>query len=255
MYGRWVYSNEGWVWDSDEPFGWIVCHYGNWYDDEEFGWVWVPGYEWSPARVEWYVTDDEIAWAPLLPPGHHHRFAHEQWMFCPTPFFSSVEIHSHVHLGHRPEPGSISVNVYAGAPRFEFVQRFVHTPVVRVTPRKVAVSDREHPLIRIEIGDRHHHSDIVVPIGRRYRRDHVETEHERPRVIVEPRREEHERARVTVQPREEHERARIIVQPRSDEPEIRAKVEVKSRREHRDDDNDDGGNDSRERKRNHEENH
>ncbi|MDD5675985.1 MAG: hypothetical protein PHC61_17575, partial [Chitinivibrionales bacterium] len=51
VYGHWVYSNEGWVWDSDEPFGWIVCHYGNWYNDREQGWVWVPGYEWSPARV------------------------------------------------------------------------------------------------------------------------------------------------------------------------------------------------------------
>jgi hypothetical protein len=271
MYGRWVYSNDGWLWDSDEPFGWIVCHYGNWYEDDEFGWVWVPGYEWSPARVEWYVTDNEIAWAPMFPPGHHHRFSRVQWMFCPVPFFSSGEIHSHIELRLRPEPTGIKVKVYAGAPRFEFVQRHVHTPVVRVTPRREMVSNREHPLVKIEI-DGHHHPDVVVPIGRKYRRVEVRSEHERhtavvpshaeesrsearpvererPHVIVQPR-EEHERERVVVKPWEEQERSRVIVQPRSDEPERKARVEVKS---HRDDngnsDNDDRDDNKKERKR------
>jgi len=68
VYGRWEWTPEGWGWIADEPFGWIVCHYGNWYYDDDIGWVWVPGYDWSPARVQWVDTDYEIAWAPLPPP-------------------------------------------------------------------------------------------------------------------------------------------------------------------------------------------
>jgi hypothetical protein len=28
--GRWVYSDAGWTWDSDEPYGWAVYHYVGW---------------------------------------------------------------------------------------------------------------------------------------------------------------------------------------------------------------------------------
>ncbi|GMU89361.1 MAG: hypothetical protein AMXMBFR49_15690 [Chlorobiota bacterium] len=66
-YGRWVHTSYGWFWDSDEPFGDIVFHYGRWYYDTWEGWVWVPGYEWAPAWVEWRYDDDYIGWAPLSP--------------------------------------------------------------------------------------------------------------------------------------------------------------------------------------------
>ncbi|MBV6445120.1 MAG: hypothetical protein IFNCLDLE_01386 [Ignavibacteriaceae bacterium] len=66
-YGRWVYTSYGWFWDSDEPFGDIVFHYGRWYYDNWEGWVWVPGYEWAPAWVEWRFDRDYIGWAPLSP--------------------------------------------------------------------------------------------------------------------------------------------------------------------------------------------
>ena len=66
-YGRWVYTSYGWFWDSDEPFGDVVFHYGRWYYDTWEGWVWVPGYDWAPAWVEWRYDDDYIGWAPLSP--------------------------------------------------------------------------------------------------------------------------------------------------------------------------------------------
>ncbi|GAB1349643.1 hypothetical protein MASR1M107_18570 [Ignavibacteriales bacterium] len=66
-YGRWIYTSYGWFWDSDEAFGDIVFHYGRWYYDNWEGWVWVPGYEWAPAWVEWRYDDDYIGWAPLSP--------------------------------------------------------------------------------------------------------------------------------------------------------------------------------------------
>src|SRR5712664_3615634 len=30
VYGRWVWTQAGWAWASDEPFGWAVYHYGRW---------------------------------------------------------------------------------------------------------------------------------------------------------------------------------------------------------------------------------
>jgi hypothetical protein len=68
-YGKWIYTDEGWAWESYERFGWIVYHYGDWLYTQEYGWVWIPGDVWSPARVQWMQFDGEIAWAPLTPPG------------------------------------------------------------------------------------------------------------------------------------------------------------------------------------------
>jgi hypothetical protein len=65
--GRWVWTDDGWFWDSDEPWAWAVYHYGRWYEDDEYGWVWVPGYDWSPAWVEWRYGGDCMGWAPLGP--------------------------------------------------------------------------------------------------------------------------------------------------------------------------------------------
>ncbi len=67
LHGQWVWTDYGWYWVSYEPFGWAVFHYGRWYYDEYYGWVWVPGYEWGPAWVEWRYNDDYIGWAPLPP--------------------------------------------------------------------------------------------------------------------------------------------------------------------------------------------
>src|SRR4051812_31026875 len=41
--GHWVWTDEGWTWISDEPFGWATYHYGRWYDDPDYGWEWLPG--------------------------------------------------------------------------------------------------------------------------------------------------------------------------------------------------------------------
>ncbi len=65
--GRWVWTDYGWYWDSYEPFGHIVFHYGRWYYDDYYGWIWIPDDEWAPAWVEWRYDDDYIGWAPLHP--------------------------------------------------------------------------------------------------------------------------------------------------------------------------------------------
>lgn len=65
--GRWIWTDYGWYWDSYEPFGHIVFHYGRWYFDDYYGWIWIPDYDWAPAWVEWRYDDDYIGWAPLHP--------------------------------------------------------------------------------------------------------------------------------------------------------------------------------------------
>jgi hypothetical protein len=65
--GRWVWTYDGWYWDSYEPFGHVTYHYGRWYFDDYYGWLWYPDYEWAPAWVEWRYDNDYIGWAPLHP--------------------------------------------------------------------------------------------------------------------------------------------------------------------------------------------
>lgn len=108
--GRWVYTNHGWHWDSYEPYGWAVYHYGRWYYDDYYGWVWVPGYEWAPAWVEWRYSDAYIGWAPLPPYagfkvnvgitfsiGWKSHYRH--WRFVKYGNFCSPRVHHHyVHV-------------------------------------------------------------------------------------------------------------------------------------------------------------
>jgi hypothetical protein len=71
--GRWVYSDAGWTWVSDEPFGWATYHYGRWLRLKAVGWVWVPGDEWAPAWVSWRTNKDYVGWAPLPPEARFDR--------------------------------------------------------------------------------------------------------------------------------------------------------------------------------------
>ncbi len=65
--GRWVYTDAGWTWNSDEPYGWAVYHYGRWANIDQVGWVWVPGTEWGPGWVSWRHSPKYVGWAPLPP--------------------------------------------------------------------------------------------------------------------------------------------------------------------------------------------
>ncbi len=73
--GRWVYTDVGWMWVSEEPFGWAAYHYGRWTRLRHIGWVWVPGDEWAPAWVSWRKGNDYVGWAPLPPEARFDRRA------------------------------------------------------------------------------------------------------------------------------------------------------------------------------------
>ncbi|MEG8945472.1 DUF6600 domain-containing protein [Rosettibacter firmus] len=107
LIGRWCWTKYGWYWDSFEPFGWAVYHYGRWYYDDYYGWIWIPDDEWGPAWVEWRYDDFYIGWAPLPPYAHFridigihftinwHSHYH-YWNFVRYEHFHNHSIHHYV---------------------------------------------------------------------------------------------------------------------------------------------------------------
>jgi hypothetical protein len=105
--GRWVYTDAGWTWISEEPFGWATYHYGRWTRLRGIGWVWVPGNEWAPAWVSWRKSNDYVGWAPLPPEAHfdqrtgihnwsdnYYDIGPDQYCFVPTRELGAQRIES-----------------------------------------------------------------------------------------------------------------------------------------------------------------
>jgi hypothetical protein len=97
--GHWIYTDEGWTWDSGYPWGWAAFHYGRWFFKDGYGWMWIPGNEWAPAWVSWRNSDDYYGWAPLGPSvslsvaydGGYNPPAH-YWCFVPHQYVSSPQV-------------------------------------------------------------------------------------------------------------------------------------------------------------------
>jgi hypothetical protein len=105
--GHWVWTDQGWTWISDEPYGWATYHYGRWYDDPEIGWSWVPDDEWAPSWVSFQQGADYVGWAPLPPGvnvsvsvgsgygGYAYGIAPEYYNFVPERYFLASRIASY----------------------------------------------------------------------------------------------------------------------------------------------------------------
>jgi hypothetical protein len=65
--GRWQWTDAGWYWASDEPWGWATYHYGRWDWTPQYGWIWAPQTQWAPAWVTWREGAGYVGWAPLPP--------------------------------------------------------------------------------------------------------------------------------------------------------------------------------------------
>jgi hypothetical protein len=65
--GHWEFTDAGWFWQSDYPWGDIAFHYGRWINNGFTGgrWAWVPAYDWAPSWVAWREGDGGLGWAPL----------------------------------------------------------------------------------------------------------------------------------------------------------------------------------------------
>jgi hypothetical protein len=101
--GHWEYTDYGWSWASNEPYGWATYHYGRWFFDDSYGWAWVPGTVWAPAWVAWRYDDDYVGWAPLPPSAgwdnssgldfaSANAIPSQQWSFVPRPHMLDVSL-------------------------------------------------------------------------------------------------------------------------------------------------------------------
>jgi len=100
--GNWVYTDGGWTWASNYPWGWATFHYGRWFFEDDYGWMWIPGNEWAPAWVSWRQSPDYYGWAPLGPSisinvsngGGYNPPAH-YWCFVPQQYVTSPHVNNY----------------------------------------------------------------------------------------------------------------------------------------------------------------
>ncbi len=150
--GQWVWTDRGWMWMSDEPFAWVVYHYGYWSHWGAAGWLWVPAYDWSPARVHWYSGNDYIGWAPLPPPGINPPRAYDEeniWVVVPSNQFTR----EHVVRYRVPTQRSMlaPLKEERRAPDIGFVRRATNTDVRRWTTESEEVRRGDRPLVRMRV--------------------------------------------------------------------------------------------------------
>ncbi len=110
--GSWAYTDAGWAFACDYPWGWLPFHYGRWAWFHGY-WGWVPGHRWGPAWVEWRHGGGVVGWRPLPPdrgsghrwhggdaPFRDHRHAEQHdahWRFATTSDFGRPHIRAHLY--------------------------------------------------------------------------------------------------------------------------------------------------------------
>src|SRR6266446_3919066 len=105
--GTWVWTDDGWYWQSDEPWGWACYHYGRWAYDPYYGWVWAPDTVWGPSWVCFREGGGYCGWAPL-PPGVAFGFGGELVIgVIPEPWFVFV---GERHFGERIHTRNVIIN-------------------------------------------------------------------------------------------------------------------------------------------------
>jgi uncharacterized protein DUF6600 len=87
-YGRWVLTDWGWTFASDDPWGWAAYHYGRWNFGVGVGWYWIPGTVWGPAWVSWRYGGGFVTWCPLGPPGVYFGYRHPAWVVVQEQHFT-----------------------------------------------------------------------------------------------------------------------------------------------------------------------
>jgi hypothetical protein len=158
--GHWVFTDDGWTWVSDYPWGWATFHYGRWDYDNVYGWLWVPDDEWAPAWVSWRRSPGYYGWAPLRPGisvsiafGREYHERNERWIFVRDRDITRPDIGR--HYVNRTKNVTIINNstvivntrkdnkrnvTYIAGPDRDDVQKVTHTTV-----KPVAIRDNDSP--------------------------------------------------------------------------------------------------------------
>jgi hypothetical protein len=154
-YGNWMWTNKGWAWVSYEPYGWLVFHYGFWDYQPDVGWFWIPGDQWSPARVEWIEYGDYVGWAPLPPsqvlwprPWEPHRF--HIWIIVERNRFLDDDIGRH-RISRFPERRPEGGIIIDREPDVSRVEHWVNHPIPERRLERQRIRFRDHEYQRMEI--------------------------------------------------------------------------------------------------------
>lgn len=145
--GRWVSTAYGMTWEGDEPWAWAPYHYGHWVFSAQYGWLWVPGYDWAPARVSWLYGGDYIGWSPAYNAGYDPSL----WIVVNRNDFGRRDfVSARIHRDTVRGLFARRVIHRTAAPlRRTEVERIVHRsiPVARVKERTIVVNNHRTRLI------------------------------------------------------------------------------------------------------------
>ncbi len=165
--GRWVWTDSGWMWAGNEPYAWIVYHYGYWDFEEPYGWIWIPNYDWAPARVSWYYSNGYVGWSPLPPPGIRQRvvynnvYINKVWVFVPENHFVSRDVSHYRTRDAKPDIETIRNNGGGRSPDVRNIERAAGTRIEPVNPVREQVTAGSKKLIRVRVSDKPRQQEII----------------------------------------------------------------------------------------------
>jgi len=151
--GQWVWTDRGWFWDSPEPFGWIVYHYGFWTYQGAAGWLWVPGYEWSPARVRWYEDETMIGWAPLPPSGFDPQGTEFGWITIQPQYFVRENV-GHYAVRGTQLPTTRKAGDDRRQPDVRTIERVAAQRIEKLTTESETIRSGQKQVQRVRVGQR-----------------------------------------------------------------------------------------------------
>jgi hypothetical protein len=160
--GQWIWTDRGWFWDSPEPFGWIVYHYGFWTHQGATGWLWVPGYEWSPARVRWYEDETMIGWAPLPPAGFGPQESEFGWITIQPQYFVQENVGHHATRGTQL-PTTRRIGDERRQPDVRTIERAAARRIEKLATESESVRSGQKQVQRVRVGQRAPAGGAPVP--------------------------------------------------------------------------------------------
>ena len=170
--GYWVWTDDGWYWQSDEPWGWACYHYGRWVEDPYYGWVWAPDTTWGPSWVCFRRGGGYVGWAPLSPGcqfGPSGEIVIEEGAI-PESWFVCVNVH---HFAEHHDRRTLIINnttiinrtivnfhirrdhgrVITEGPKWDTIRKYNHEPVHTSTVTDLRSHERVPPVLRKNAGN------------------------------------------------------------------------------------------------------
>lgn len=190
-YGHWIWTVDGWAWTSYEPYGWLVYHYGYWGFEPGIGWFWVPGDTWYPSRVDWYIWEDYVAWAPLPPPGivwvdPWSPYDIDIWIVIDVDHFTSEDVGRYRVERTIYKDRIDRRTVVERAPEVSDIERVTRkkVPVVEVREQQNYMRHREVPAPAVSSEPAVTEPAVREPVVREPARSREQTEPELKRIVL-----------------------------------------------------------------------